>query len=98
MLEVYVRKGESEIHWEGLGKKSKHFELVALLIQNYPNETKRIILRTKNNFNKIKIKEIIDNIDSKLPNELINYKLSNYRKELMYKLITLRIEKLVELT
>lgn len=97
MIESYIRKGESEIHWEGLEKKSKHFELVTLLLQNYPNQTKRIILRVKDNFDKNKIKEIIDNIDCKLPEELINYKLSNSRKELMYKLITLRIEKLVEL-
>jgi hypothetical protein len=33
MIEAYIRKGESEIHWEGNAKKRKHFELIELLLQ-----------------------------------------------------------------
>lgn len=40
MIEAYIRKGESEIHWEGNIKKRKHFELIQLLLVNYQTETK----------------------------------------------------------
>lgn len=97
MLEAYLKKGESEIHWEGFEKKRKHLELVNLLIENYPEQTRKYINRVSEKFNHQKIKVIIENIDSNLPQELINFKLSNNRKILMFKLVTLRIEKLLEL-
>lgn len=96
MLESYLRKGESEIHWEGFEKKRKHFELVELLVQNYPEQTRKYIERVKEKFDPERINEIIENIDNNIPSELINFKLSDSRKKLMFKLITLRIEKLLE--
>lgn len=97
MLIAYIKKGESEIHWEGLEKKSKHFELVSLLFDNYPEQTKKYVNRIKDKFDSQKIKEIIENIDLNLPKELINFKLSDSRKKLMFKLLTLRIETLLKL-
>lgn len=97
MLEAYLKKGESEIHWEGFEKKRKHFELVNLLIENYPEQTRKHINTVAEKFNHQKIKDIIENIDSNLPPELINFKLSDNRKILMFKLVTLRIEKLLKL-
>jgi hypothetical protein len=97
MLKVYVNKGKSEIHWEGLGEKSNHFELVKLLLIEYPNETKEFIIRVRDKFDSKKIKEIIDDVDTELPLDLINFKLSDSRKILMFKLITLRIETLLKL-
>jgi hypothetical protein len=47
---AYIRKGESEIHWEGNAKK-RHFELIELLLQNYPTETIRFIARVKEKYN-----------------------------------------------
>ncbi|WP_432222705.1 hypothetical protein ACRASX_05620 [Flavobacterium sp. TMP13] len=96
MIEAYVRKGESEIHWQGHLKKRKHFELIELLLDQYPNETKKIIIRIKKVYNSESIKEIIKNIDENIPNDLIKFKLSETRKQLMYKLVTLRIEKLTQ--
>jgi hypothetical protein len=96
MIEAYIRKGESEIHWEGHLKKRKHFELIELLLGNYPAETKRYIIRVKEKYNPESIKEIIENIDINVPKDLINLKLSETRKQLMFKLVTLRIEKLNE--
>lgn len=96
MIEAYIRKGESEIHWEGFYKKRKHFELIELLRENYPDETKEYIQRVKDNYNNESISTIIENIDKNLPNNLINFKLSETRKQLMIKLITLRIEKLIQ--
>jgi hypothetical protein len=97
MLQAYINKGKSEIHWNDLGEKCKHFELVSLLLENYPNETKEYINRLNDKVDNQKIKEIIENIDVNLPKELINFKLSDSRKKLMFKLITLRIEKLLKL-
>lgn len=96
MIEAYIRKGESEIHWEGNLKKRKHFELIELLLENYPTETKKYIARVKENYYSESIKEIIENIDINVPKDLINFKLSETRKQLMFKLVTLRIEKLIQ--
>ena len=97
MLKAYINKGKSEIHWNGIDEKCNHFELVKLLIQKYPKETKRYISRVKDKYNSQKIKEVIEDIDAKLPPELINFKLSDSRKILMFKLITLRVETLLKL-
>jgi hypothetical protein len=96
MIEAYIRKGESEIHWEGNQKKRKHFELVELLLEQYPVETKKFIYRVKEKYNSESIKKIIENIDINVPMDLINFKLSETRKQLMFKLVTLRIEKLIQ--
>ena len=96
MLEAYINRGESEIHWDGYQKKCKHFELVGLLVDN-EEETKNYIEQVKSNYNPELIKEIIYNIDKNIPIELIKFKLSNNRKELMFKLVTLRTEKLIKL-
>ncbi|KAF2516158.1 HipA domain-containing protein [Flavobacterium foetidum] len=96
MLEAYVKKGESEIHWNGNLKKKKHLELIELLINENP-KTKKYIKRVKERYNSELIKEIIDNIDKNIPINLINFKLSDERKQLMFKVITLRIENLIKL-
>lgn len=96
MIEAYIRKGESEIHWDGHLKKRKHFDLIELLLQHYPTETKKFISRVKEKYNSQLIQEIIEDIDLNLPNDLINFKLSKARKQLMFKLVTLRIEKLIQ--
>ena len=97
MLEAYVNKGESEIHWKGSLKKRKHLELVALLLETYPKETKNYILRVQEKYQPELIKQLISNIDKNVPENLINFKLSEMRKQLMFKLVTLRIEKLIQL-
>lgn len=94
-IQAYINKGKSEIHWQNNDKKLNHFELIDLLMKDYPLETKKYIFLVKEKYNKETIFEIINNIDVNLPEALINFKLSNSRKELMYKLVTLRIEKLI---
>jgi hypothetical protein len=96
MIETYIRKGESEIHWEGYLNKRKHFELIELLLDQYPTETRKKIERVKEKYNSETLKNIIENIDSNVPTDLINFKLSVTRKQLMFKLVTLRIEKLIQ--
>lgn len=96
MIEAYIRKGESEIHWNGHLKKQKHFDLIELLFEKYSTETKIYISRVKERYNSDSIRSIIENIDANIPDDLINFKLSDARKQLMYKLVTLRIEKLIQ--
>jgi hypothetical protein len=97
MLESYINKGRSEIHWEGDDKKKNHFDLVELLINQYPGEIKIIINRVKDRFDEKEITEIIHNIDLDLPEKLKSHKLSDNRKMLMVKLLTLRVKNLVNL-
>ena len=97
IIQAYINKGRSEIHWEGFNEKCNHFELVKLLSLEYPQEIKIYINRVGEKSDFQKIKEIIENIDENLPVELINYKLSQSRKILMFKLVTLRIENLLNL-
>ena len=97
MQNKYIRKGVSEIHWEGNDKKLNHFELIKLLKLEYPEEIKLLINKIANNFKLEDIEVIINNIDVNLPKELKNHKLPIERKELMLKLINLRFNKLLEL-
>jgi len=97
MVNSYINRGESEIHWEGYLNKRKHFELVLHLLEEYPTETKNYILRVKESYKPEVINQIINNIDENVPDNLINFKLSPTRKQLMFKLVTLRIENLIKL-
>lgn len=97
MLQAYVRKGESEIHWEGFEKKKKHFELINLVKEMHKDQVCEIIDRVVNKFKKEDIQSIIFNIDRNIPPHLSQYKLADNRKELMNKIINLRIEKLKEI-
>ncbi len=97
MIEAYVNKGKSEIHWEGFNKKQNHVELVNLLKQKYGTKIEKTINRIKENYNLEAISEIINNIDKELPEELSKFKLSDARKQLMVKLVSLRAQKLQEI-
>ena len=94
MLVAYVRKGTSEIHWENNEKKMNHFELIKLVMGDHEADVRKIIAQVKEKYNQESLKNIIFNIDSNLPDMLKAFKLSEQRKELMYKLISLRLEKL----
>jgi len=97
MINAYIRRGKSEIHWEGYSKKLNHFDLLNLLKKEYPEIITKIIQRVKTKYKKEKIKEVIYNVDNNLPEYLKKHKLSENRKILMLKLVTLRIDKLFKL-
>jgi hypothetical protein len=97
MQDAYIRKGVSEIHWEGKNKKLNHFELIKSLQLEYPEEIKLLINKVDAIFKSEDIKVIINNIDKNLPKELKTHKLPIERKKLMVKLINLRFNKLLEL-
>lgn len=92
MVDAYIKKGVSEIHWNGEEKKKNHFELIELVKTKHEAKVLSIIQRVKEKFNTDNLKYIIDNVDLKLPENLKQFKLEEHRKELMFKLITLRLE------
>lgn len=94
MLEAYIRRGVSEIHWEG--EKLNHFELIKGINKIYPEAVKRIVLRVKKKFNESVIRNCVENIDLKLPKEFEDHKLPNERKEFVIKLVALRVQTLIK--
>jgi hypothetical protein len=95
MTDAYIRRGLSEIHWEG--KKLNHFELIKKINKIYPEVVKRAIDRIKGRYKDIEIENCIDNIDSKLPYLFEEHKLPIQRKEFVIKLIALRVKTLLRL-
>lgn len=96
-IRKYVEDGLAEIHWKN--KKISHFELVTKLLEM--DEIKNIIISSLKKvielFDEKKLEAIVLNIDK----EIIELGNSNFlpkeRKELVLKLLTLRINKLREI-
>ena len=95
MIEAYIRKGVSEIHWEG--EKLNHFELIKKVNERSPSIVKKIIQQVQSRFVEQDIRNIVGSIDMNLPSGLDANKLPHDRKELMIKLITLRVQKLIRI-
>jgi hypothetical protein len=95
MLENYINKGVSEIHWDG--KKLTHFELIRVISTLYPEYISKSIKRTKARYDDKSLSDIVNHIDDELPESLIEKKLPAERKELIIKLITSRYHHLINL-
>lgn len=95
LLDAYISKGTSEIRWDG--PKLKHFDLIKRINEEYTDVVKNTISTVLKNFNEQKIRKIVLDIDKNLPENLIEHKLPDNRKELIINLITLRIERLKDL-
>lgn len=91
MLKAYIARGTSELHWNTKQKVS-HVELIRLLKEVEPKDmfTKASLFLQK--WNEGKIYNIINTVDRDLPDEHRFYKISPQRKELIFKLLTLRFE------
>lgn len=96
-LQKYIDLGLAEVHWEGNDKKLNHFELIKHLQKEHVSIVNETIGRIQKKYNEKDIRTIIFNLDKNLPSNLAEYKLPDLRKELMVKLITLRVHKLNEL-
>ena len=95
MLESFINRGKAEIRWYDNGEKLNHFDLINQIQKEYSEIVKRIISKVISKYNKDEVNEIIYNIDDNLPNELRSENcLPVYRKELMCKLINMRVERL----
>lgn len=98
MIEGFINRGKSEIHWGKEGKKLNHFELIKKIRQEYAQMVDDIIAKVLLNYNKDMIRDIVYNIDDELPDDLkSNNSLSTERKELICKLIDERIKRLKDI-
>lgn len=96
-IQKYIAKGQAEMHWES--NKVSHFELVNKLLES--EGLKDIVLdslkRITEQFDPKKVEQIVLYVDK----ELFDLGNSNYlpkeRKELVLKLLTLRLNKLREI-
>lgn len=96
MIEAYIRRGQSEIHWEG--NKLNHFELIRKIKNDYSDIVTNCISRVKKHFSLDAVKTIVNNIDKNLPSGLVEHKLPLERKKFIIKLLNLRTQKLMEIT
>ena len=95
-LDKYINRGQAEIHWEG--KKISHFALIQNLLNSpYSEKVKTVINRVTQVFDGPKIAQTIQTIDEKVPEIFASYRIPASRKQLITKIITLRIEKLCAL-
>lgn len=93
-LEKYINRGLSEIHWQN--KKLSHFQLIETLLTEtkYENKLKEIINKVKEKYDGPKLEVLINTIDAKVPESYTRYKIPGTRKKLIFKMITLRMQKL----
>jgi hypothetical protein len=75
-----------------------HFDLIQKIKTEYSESIIKCITRVRRLYDIEKIKELVTNIDKKLPANLSEHKLPLERKEFINKLLTLRIEKLIEIS
>ncbi len=94
LIEKYVRKGESEIHWQG--KKASHFTLLNNLLKenDFKEMVENSIKRVVEKFDQKAIDELIWKVDVELPLECQYIKIPSERKELICKLILSRFNSL----
>ncbi len=95
ILNAYINKGKSEIHWDG--KKQKHIDLIQKIRTLKEGRINQYIKNVKQKYSQQTIESIVNNIDSNLPKEYSGQRLPDNRKELIIKLITLRTNKLFEI-
>lgn len=92
-LDAYLRRGLAEVHWEG--KKLNHFDLISNIQEtSYAEIVNSAIRQTLEKFDGTKIEGLINRVDDLVPVEMAQYKLPEIRKDLIFKLITLRSQKL----
>lgn len=95
-LARYVDKGQAEIHWEN--KKLSHFELISQLLNSEYNETvTRVINKVIEKWDGPVIERMIQEIDRLVPESHSIYKIPGSRKRLIFKIITLRRQRLEQL-
>jgi len=95
MLDAYISRGKCEIRWDGC--HLTHYEFIKLLKCAYEKQISYILDRVISQFEEQLIEKVVCNVDVNLPSELEHFKLPDLRKELIVKMITLRVNKLKEL-
>lgn len=97
-LDAYINRGQSEIHWSGEHGKQKHFELLDKIAQaGYGSVIASETGRIAKLYSKDSIANLVQHIDDCLPDAYATQKIPQKRKELLIKLLTLRIERLLSI-
>lgn len=97
-LEAYIRRGQSEIHWEGERGKQKHLDLISKIANyGYKEMVVEIIGKIRSNYKEETIVDVINTVDECLPEEHSSLKIPSSRKNFWIKLVSLRFNKLFEL-
>lgn len=97
-LNAYINRGQSEVHWEGEHGKQKHFDLLNKIAGlGYESFIATEIKRIQEKYNKERLISIVNSIDDCLPEAFESEKIPQNRKELLIKLLSLRIERLLSL-
>lgn len=94
-FEKYINNGFAELHWNG--EKLNHFKLVENLLNSSYLEvvTKSSDFLSKWNDDIIKL--ILNSLDRDLPEKWHDYRITDRRKELIIKIVSLRSKKLKEI-
>lgn len=94
-LKAYIRRGTSEIHWDG--KKISHFDLIRRIKETHNDEVISEISRIKEIYKELEISKIVENIDENLPENKYQFGLPEDRKNLIIKMVSLRYEELIKI-
>jgi hypothetical protein len=96
-FDAYFNRASSEIHWNK--EKIGHFELITkILSTNHHDKLKQIIQDVTSKYKREAFKNALVNIDVSINEYFSPVKLSEKRKELILNLVSLRVQKLKELT
>lgn len=95
ILEKYLFGEKATSHVKWFGESITHIELLKQINQNYPKPIERAILRIREKYNENIIIDIVNSIDNGVIFANEKFGLTEKRKELIIRLIKLRIEKLL---
>lgn len=96
MIDAYINRGTSELHW-GDKKKKPHLELLQLIKKEEGTTTLGKAADFLKGWQGELVHDIVHQIDQVLPPVHGFYKLSSIRKELIFKLLTLRFERITNI-
>ena len=97
VLEKYIDKGPSEIHWQG-NLKLSHFDLLKQIMATpYKSDVIAVVQRLQSQWSLDAIKAIVMNVDNNLPETHAAYAIPTNRKQLILKLLTSRFKRLMTL-
>lgn len=95
-LEKYLFGDKAVSHLKWNGNPMSHIELINHISKTYPEPVINTIKRIKELYNENIIKDVILNVDNGIIFANSNYVLSEKRKELIIKLITIRTNRLLQ--
>ncbi len=94
-INKYINNGKSEIHWKG--RKVSHFKLISNLLESSYGDALRTAASFLNKISSKQTEEIVNSIDIEIPESLASYRVPTIRKQLIIKLLNLRLQRLKEI-